>query len=125
MNLSLEEEVTKPELNAALFSMKNGKILGPNRVMVEIFKSFYDLIKEDLLLMIRESQKEGRIHGPLNANFLCLIPNKHCPSSFEYYRPIACCNAIYKLITKIIYRRLRPMLSEIIGEEQFGFLHNK
>jgi hypothetical protein len=92
---------------------------------VEFFKAFYDLLKEDMLLMIRESQKEGRIHGPLNATFMCLIPKKQFPSSFEDYRPITYCNVIYKLITKIISRRLRPMLSEIIGEEQFGFLHNR
>jgi hypothetical protein len=82
-------------------------------------------LKNDLLLVVRESQKEGRIHGPLNATFLCLIPKKQCPSSFEDYRTIACCNVIYKLISKIISRRLRPMLSAFIGEEQFGFLHNR
>jgi hypothetical protein len=125
MNLSLEEEVSEPELKETLFSMSNGKIPGPDRVTVEFFKAFYDLLKEDLLLMIRESQKEGRVHGPLNTTFLCLIPKKQCPSSFEDYRPIACCNVVYKLITKIISRRLRPMLSEIIGEEKFGFLHNR
>jgi hypothetical protein len=125
MNLSLEEEVSEPELKESLFSMRNGKIPGPDGVTVEFFKAFYDLLKEDLLLMIRESQKEGRVHGPLNTTFLCLIPKKQCPSSFEDYRPITCCNVIYKLITKIISRRLRPMLSEIIGEEKFGFLHNK
>jgi hypothetical protein len=125
MNLSLEEEVTEPELRATLFSMKNGKIPGPDGVTVELFKAFYDHLKNDLLLVVRESQKEGRIHGPLNATFMCLIPKKQCPSSFEDYRPIACCNVIYKLISKIISRRLRPMLSAFIGEEQFGFLHNR
>jgi len=117
MNLSLEEEVMEPELKVALFSMKNGKILGPKRVTVEFFKSFYDLLKEYMLLMIRESQKEGRIHGPLNATFPCLIPKKQFPSSLEDFRSIVCCNVICKLITKIISRRLKPMLSEIIGEE--------
>jgi hypothetical protein len=53
MNLSLEEEVTKQELKESLFSMRNGKSLGPNRVTVEFFKAFYDLLKEDLLLIIR------------------------------------------------------------------------
>jgi len=125
MNLSLKQEVTKPELKEALFSRRNGKILGPDRVTVEFFKAFYDLLKEDLLLMIRESQKEGRVHGPLNTTFMCLIPKKQCPSSFEDYKLITCCNVVYKLITNIRSRRLRTMLSEIIGEEQFDFLHDK
>jgi hypothetical protein len=102
MNLSLEEEVSEPKLKETLFSMSNGKIPGPDGVIVEFFKAFYDFLKEDLLLMIRESQKEGRFHGPLNATFLCLIPKKQFPSSFEDYILIACCNVVYKLITKII-----------------------
>ena len=56
INLSLEEEVSKPELKAIFFSMRNGKSPSPNKVIVEFFKSFYDILKEDLLLMIRESQ---------------------------------------------------------------------
>jgi hypothetical protein len=63
MNLSLEEEVTEPELRETLFSMKNGKIPGPDGVTVEFFKAFYDHLKNDMLLVVRESQKEGRIHN--------------------------------------------------------------
>jgi hypothetical protein len=88
MNLSLEEEVSEPKLKETLFSMSNGKILGPYGVTVEFLKAFYDILKEDLLLMIRESQKEGRVHGPLNATFVCLIPKKQFPSSFKDYRSI-------------------------------------
>jgi hypothetical protein len=124
MNKSLEEEVTKSELKQALSSMQNGKIRAQTDFTVEFFKSFYDLLKDDLLLMARESQREGRVYGPLNATFLCLIPKKQNSETFEDYRPISCCNIVYKLISKIIARRLRPLLSVIIGEEQFGFLQN-
>jgi hypothetical protein len=93
--------------------------------MVELFKAFYNLLKDDLLLVVKESQKEGSVHGPLNTTFLCLISEKQCPSSFEDCILIAWCNVIYKLIYNIISRILRPMLSASIGEEQFGFLHNR
>ena len=57
MNKSLEEEVTKSELKRALSSMQNGKSPGLNGFTVEFFKSFYDLLKYDLLLLARESQR--------------------------------------------------------------------
>jgi hypothetical protein len=125
MNQVLEEEVTEVELLVALTSMKNGKSPGPDGITVEFFKHFYDLLKEDLLMTVRESQRAGKIHGALNSTFLCLIPKKQDVSSFEDFHPISCCNVIYKLISKIIARRLKPMLSEVIGEEQFGFLQNR
>jgi hypothetical protein len=63
--------------------------------------------------------------GTLNRNFLALIPPKKESSSFEDFRPISCCNLIYKLISKIIANHLKPILSELILEEQFGFLFNR
>jgi hypothetical protein len=92
---------------------------------MEFFKFFYDFLKEDLLLMIKESQSSGRIYGLLNSTFLCLIPKKQNIESLEDYRPISCCNVTYKMITKIIACRLRPLLSKIIGDEQFNFLQNR
>ena len=32
---------------------------------------------------------------------------------------------IYKVIAKVIALRLKPILSEVVSEEQFGFLHNR
>ena len=60
-----------------------------------------------------------------NSTFLNLIPNKNKPKDFNDYRPIALCNIAYKIITKIIGKRLKPILSENMTKEQFGFLGNR
>jgi hypothetical protein len=59
MNLSLLKEVSADEVKATLFSMQSGKSPGPDGFPVEFFKFFYDRLKEDLLLMIKESQSSG------------------------------------------------------------------
>jgi hypothetical protein len=89
------------------------------------FKTFYDFLKENLLLMVREYQRTRIIHGSLNATFLCPVHKKQNAVSFEEFRPISCCNVVYKIITKIISRRLKPLISEVIGEEQLEFLNNR
>jgi len=45
--------------------------------------------------------------------------------TFEDFRPISYFNLIHKLITKIIENRLKPILSEIISEEQYGFIYKR
>lgn len=43
----------------------------------------------------------------------------------EHYRPIAVCNVIYKVITKILARWLRPHLEDIIHPSQTAFIPNR
>jgi hypothetical protein len=43
----------------------------------------------------------------------------------DEYRPISLCNCIYKIISKIISRRIKGILSKSISQEQFGFLEGR
>jgi len=47
------------------------------------------------------------------------------PSSFDKFRPIVLCNFLYKIVAKLIAMRLKPLLSNFISQEQFGFLNGK
>lgn len=38
-----------------------------------------------------------------------------------YFRPIALCNTMYKVVTKIIANRLKEVLNAVISEEQCNF----
>ena len=82
-------------------------------------------MKEDPLKVVQQCQRVGKVLGALNSTFLALIPKKQNPSSFEEFKPISCCNVVYKIIEKIIAQRLNPILSEIITKEQFIFLFNR
>ena len=38
------------------------------------------------------------------------------------FRPIACCNVIYKCITKILSNRMLPVLDSVVGRNQSAFI---
>jgi len=86
---------------------------------------FFDQIEGDILKVIEESRLNGKIHSPLNATFIALIPKVDDPHSFDDFRPISLCNCIYKIIAKVIARRLKPLLSASISKEQFRFLEGR
>ena len=117
MNKFLKEEVTEEALEKIIYSFQKGKSPRPDGFTIEFFQGFFDLVKEDLLKAVQESQRVGKVLGALNSTFLALIPKKQNPSSFEEFRPISCCNVVYKIIAKIIAQRMKPILSEIITKE--------
>jgi hypothetical protein len=73
-------------------------------------------------LVVEESRVTGAVNKALNSTFIVLIPKFNCPSTLGYFRPIALCNLCYKIISKILAKRIRPILSRALSEEQLGFL---
>lgn len=47
------------------------------------------------------------------------------PEVVSHYRPISLCNVIYKVITKIMINRLRPLLQQLISQNQGAFAPGK
>jgi hypothetical protein len=89
---------------------------------MEFFSSFFDLVSKDLVQMVEESRRYGNIPGCLNSTFLALIPKENNLTTFGDYRPISLCNLCYKLISKVISNRIKPIMSHMLSKEQLGFL---
>lgn len=87
--------------------------------------NFFELVGEGLLEVVEESRGSGVIHAPINSTFIALIPKLDKAESFDDFRPISLCNCLYKIISKVINRRLKDVLSNNILMEQFGFLQGR
>ena len=101
---------------------KNDKSPGPNGLPVEVYRVLFDVMGLDLLRVIKDSRKSGKIPAVFNTTFLVMIPKIGHPSCLEDFMPISLCNFCYKIIGKIISTRIRNVLCRYISCEQFGFL---
>eukprot|EP00253_Pinus_taeda_P020761 PITA_20761 len=117
--------VTEEELLAAIKSSKKDKSPGPDGWPIKFFLHFYGLFKQDLLRMVEASRMSGNIHSALSSTFIALIPKKQNSESFQDYRPIALCNSLFKIITKVIAERLKPLLNLFITRDQHAFLKDQ
>ena len=78
-----------------------------------------------MLAIVEESRLKKGVLKSFNATFLTLIPKEAGAESPEKYRPIALCNVIYKIISKVIANRLNPLLPVLISPEQSGFVEGR
>jgi hypothetical protein len=70
--------------------------------MAEFFKHAWPIIGGDVLDAIKSFFVSSKLLKRVNATIITLVPKKINPASMGDYRPISCCNFIYKCITKIL-----------------------
>ena len=74
---------------------------------------------------MEDLRKTSNILKALNSTFIVLIPKEMGTEDPEKLRPIALCNVIYKIISKVIDNRLRPLLPLIISLEQASLVEGR
>jgi len=119
---SLLNPMTLEELKQVLFKFKKEKSPGPDGWSSEFFTFFFDIVGEDLLDMVEEARRFGVMVSSLNSTFITLILKANKPITFDDFQLISLCNLCYKIISKIIANRIKPVLSKFRSSEQLGFL---
>ena len=74
---------------------------------------------------MEESRTSKGVLKSFNAIFLALIPKSEGEDAPSKFTPIALCNVIYKIISKVIANRLKPLLLGIIIPEQSWFVEGR
>ncbi|XP_048591584.1 uncharacterized protein LOC125576203 [Brassica napus] len=106
----------------ALFAMHPDKAPGPDGMTALFYQKFWDIVKEDLTLMVNKFLFDGTVTNGLNDTNICLIPKTPKPNDMAQFRPISLCNVSYKIISKVLCQRLKKVLPGLISETQSAFV---
>ena len=99
--------------------MENGKSPGINALPIEFYKSFYELIKIDLLHLYNSILfQDNDLTPSMTKAIINLIPKNNAKEYLKNWRPISLLCSDYKILTKIISNRLKATLSHTIFKEQ-------
>ncbi|GJR24572.1 hypothetical protein Tco_0973099 [Tanacetum coccineum] len=120
--LDMVREVTNKEVKDALFSMGDDKSPGPDGYTAAFFKEAWSIVEVDVSNAIREFFRNGTILKELNHTIIALIPKVKAPMRVNDYRPISCCNVLFKCISKIIANRIKYCLKFIVSPNQSAFV---
>ncbi|KAL0358099.1 UNVERIFIED_CONTAM: hypothetical protein Scaly_1495600 [Sesamum calycinum] len=114
--------VTPEEVKQAIFHISDNKAPGPDGYSACFFKRAWHIVGDQVCTAVLDFFRSGRLLRQLNHSIIALVPKSdHCPTVADY-RPISCCNVIYKAITKIIADRLAPALEHLTDRCQAAFV---
>lgn len=105
--------------------MPSNKSTVPDGFPYEFFKTTWSVLAHDFTVAVQSVLKFGFLPKEVNSTILALIPKKLDSLEMRDYRLIACCNILYKVVSKILANRLKELLPRIISENQFAFVKGR
>lgn len=122
MNEHLMKEFTEEEVKQAVDSIGDLKAPGPDGMPAVFYKQFWDVVGGKLTTEVLQVLRGGSMPAGWNSTVISLIPKVEKPEKVTQLRPISLCNVIYKVVSKVLARRLRDILHEIITPNQSAFV---
>lgn len=103
------------------------RIVKAARALVQIgttllSSSLCHVLEDDICCGLHEFQTNRKIPRGANASFIALIPQVDNPQNLGDYTPISFIRYIYKIIAKVLTKRLKRVIHKIIHEEQLAFV---
>lgn len=122
VSANLVAPVTAQEIYVALMTLPNDKVSGPDGFTKEFFVAAWKVIGQDFITAIQSFFLFGFLPSGINATILSLIPKTENAEKMKDFRPIACCNLMYKVISKVLANRLRLIFPDAIEPNQSAFI---
>ena len=117
--------VTEEECREAVFSMKNNKSPGSDGLSSEFYKNFWDDVKFLVIESINEGFQKRELSESQRLAILTLLYKKGDKQCLENWRPISLLNTDYKILAKVLCKRLKYVIDKLISHEQTGYLKRR
>ena len=82
----------------------------------------WHIIAKDLLFGVNNFLKSSILLGQVNHTLICLAPKKVVPTLVDDYRPIALCNVLYCILSKLLAIRHKPLMPKLIDMNQSAII---
>lgn len=116
---------TPAEIKKTMFRLNANKAPGPDGLTSGFFKSAWDSVGDDVVNAVTHFFNSGFLPSSANATILSMVPKFPGASKVTEFRPISCLNTIYKVISRLMVKRLKTMLPSLILPCQTAFVEGR
>ena len=122
----LEKDLTINELREALTSFADNKSPGEDGFTKEFYQTFFDLLCNDLLNSYNEAFRKGSLSVSQKRGTITLIPKgDENLTELKNWRPISLLNVDYKILSKVLAKRMEKVLPKLVYSDQTGFVNGR
>nr|XP_009784753.1 PREDICTED: uncharacterized protein LOC104233125 [Nicotiana sylvestris]XP_016498758.1 PREDICTED: uncharacterized protein LOC107817444 [Nicotiana tabacum] len=112
------------EIKIVLFSFKPSKVLGLDALHPIFYQKYWNILEGKKTCFCKQVFHTLEMNLEVNTTHMCLISKCANAIVLKNFKPIGL-YTMYKLITKIIVNRVKPILPSIISPSQASFLSNR
>lgn len=109
----------------AVQSCNGDKAPGPDGFNFKFIKASWEIIRDEVYDLVTKFWSSASLPHNCNNAFIALLPKIDNPEGFKDYRPISMVGCIYKIITKILSKRLQAVMNSLIGPNQSSFIKGR
>lgn len=113
------------EIKGSVWDLHPVKSPGPDGFSRIFFRKDWEIMKDKLIVFVKECFRVGRIPETVNKTFLILIPKMEKASIFNHFCPISLCNFSYKVVAKILANRLSEVVEKLVSPNQGAFVKGR
>lgn len=120
------ENICRPvnllEVKHAMFNIGSLKSPGYDGFPAAFYHKHWNIYAHEIHLTVQTAFNFGIIPEGLNHTLITLVPKVPGPQLMAQFRPISLCTTVYKVISKIIVARIRPMMKYLISPNQVSYV---
>lgn len=111
--------IEEDELKEAILQSPKNKSPGPDGIPVEFYQVFWPQMKSKMLCIFNEIMN-GKVDIPKEfpEGVMVLIPKKPVSKGIENLRPITLLNSDYKIMARVLAKRMKMVMNSITGPYQ-------
>ena len=118
--------ITDAECLSAVKDFKKCKTPGTDGFPAEFYQFFWPELRTEMLASFHFAFQSGSLSISQRRGVISLIPKKNKDKSIlENLRPISLLNVDYKILTKVIAKRIEKTLPKIINPDQTGYVKGR
>jgi hypothetical protein len=124
-NEGLVRSFSEEEVRCVVDEAEGNKSPRPDGFNFSFIKSSWGIISGDIMAFLEEFHANAKLPKALTSYFIALIPKVLNPHSLGEYRSISLLGSIYKVLSKVLTKRLSLVMDSLVPKTQSAFIKGR